>query len=41
MYIEKSALMLTFDSSCCIWETLTCEREWVKCKYERYAFLFT
>ena len=41
MYDEKSALKLTFDSYCCIWVTLTCKREWVKYKYEKYTFPFT
>ena len=29
MYIERSALMLSLDSYCCICVTLTCKREWV------------
>ena len=41
IYIKKSALMLTLDSYCCIWVTLTGKREWVKYKYERCTFAFT
>ena len=41
LYDEKFASMLTLDSYCCIWVTLTCKREWVKCKCERYTFPFT